>query len=143
MSTHQIHVFISHSWNYSEHYEKLAEWIFQQPWEANGSSLVFIDYSVPRDDPIHFARNSEQLLHAISQKITQSHVVVIPTGMYAQYSTWIKKEINSANNLVKPILAVNPWGQQRSSSVVTNAATRSVGWNSERIVSGIWELYCK
>lgn len=143
MSTHQIHVFISHSWTHSEHYAKLAEWIFDGNWQVGHVSLNFLDLSVPRDHPIHFAPTSDQLLQAISWKIDQCHVVVIPMGMYAQYSTWIQKEIQSARELAKPILAVNPWGQQRSASVVRNAATKCVGWNSDSIVEGIWELYCR
>jgi len=34
MSTHQIHVFISHSWAYSEHYDTLAEWVFTNSWRS-------------------------------------------------------------------------------------------------------------
>ena len=32
-----------------------------------------------------------------------SHVVVIPTGMYTNYSRWIKKEIDSSSGYNKPI----------------------------------------
>ena len=32
MSTRQIHVFISHAWSYSEHYDTLEKWIFQEQW---------------------------------------------------------------------------------------------------------------
>ena len=61
--------------------------------------------------------------------------------MYANYSKWIKKEIAGANSYVKPILGVDPRGQQRSSSVVANAAKETVGWNSKSVVDGIWRLY--
>ena len=32
MSTYQIHVFISHSWAYSGHYDTLEDWIFKRRW---------------------------------------------------------------------------------------------------------------
>lgn len=67
-------------------------------------------------------------------------VVVIPTGMYASYSKWIGKEINGAQAYLRPILAVNPWAQERKSSVVVNAAHKYVGWNSQSVVKGIWQL---
>ena len=62
-------------------------------------------------------------------------------GMYANYSEWIQKEIDGANAYNKPILAVNPWGQERKSSVVHSACSKMVGWNSKSVVNGIWNLY--
>jgi hypothetical protein len=40
-----------------------------------------------------------------------SHVIVIPSGMDANYSKWIKQEIKGSKTYNKPILAVNPFGQ--------------------------------
>ena len=110
MSVHQVHVFVSHSWHYSGHYQTLREWIFDTPWSIGQASLNLRDYSVPKDDPIHNARTERELREAIYRKIERSHVIVIPTGMYANYSKWIGKEINGAKTMSKPILAVNPWG---------------------------------
>lgn len=141
MSTHQIHVFISHSWAHSGHYDTLSEWIFKQSWRSGQASLHFLDYSVPKDDPIHNAPTEWQLRDAIYRKIDRSHVVVIPTGMYANYSKWIRKEINGAEDKNKPILGVNPWGQKRTSSVVAEAAAKTVGWNKETVIAAIWNLY--
>jgi hypothetical protein len=61
--------------------------------------------------------------------------------MYANYSKWIQKEIEGAKYYGKPILAVNPWGQERKSSTVQAAADRYVGWNSKSVAQGIWDLY--
>lgn len=141
MSTHQIHVFISHSWAYSGHYNKLAEWIFENSWSFGQASINFFDFSVPKDDPIHNAPTKKELREAIYAKIARSHVIVIPTGMYANYSEWIQKELDGAAFYNKPILAVDPWGQQRSSSVVSDAANMTVGWNSQSVINGIWSLY--
>lgn len=80
-------------------------------------------------------------MEAISRRIERSHVVVIPTGMYANYSKWIQKEINASVNREKPILAVHPWGQQRISSVVAEASTQMAGWNSQSVIQEIWNLY--
>lgn len=141
MSTHQIHVFISHSWNYTNHYDTLADWIFNRSWRSGQASFSFQNFSVPRSDPILNAANDKQLKDAIYTQIARSHVIVIPTGMYANYSKWIGKEIEGAAAYGKPILAVNPWGQQRPSSVVSDAAAQRVKWNSQAVVEGIWELY--
>jgi len=141
MSTHQIHIFISHAWKYSTHYNTLAGWIFGEGWSVGAASLDFRNFSVPKDDPIHNAVNDRQLREAIFNQIARSHVIVIPTGMYANYSKWIQKEIEGAHAYGKPILAVNPWGQQRAASVVQNAARKTVGWNKQPLINAIWELY--
>lgn len=141
MSTRQIHIFISHSWAYSNHYTTLADWIFNRNWSVGQASLDFRNYSVPQNDPIHNANNDKQLREALYRQIAMSHVIVIPTGMYAAYSKWIQKEIDGAGTHNKPILAVNPWGALRTSADVKDAADKVVGWNAESVVSGIWELY--
>lgn len=141
MSTRQIHVFVSHSWSYSDHYDTLSDWIFNRNWSVGQASLDFRDFSVPRNDPIHNATNDAKLREALYNQISRSHVIVIPTGMYAAYSKWIQKEIDGAVGYGKPILAVNPWGAQRTSADVVEAATRVVGWNAKPVVKAIWDLY--
>lgn len=141
MSTHQIHVFISHSWAHSGHYETLSGWIFDENWSVGQASLNLMDYSVPKSDPIHNAPTVDQLRDAIYRKIERSHVVVIPTGMYATYSRWIRREIDGARIKGKPILGVNPWGQVRTASVVASAAAKTVGWKKESVITAIWQLY--
>lgn len=141
MSRRQIHVFISHAWAYSDHYDTLASWIFEENWSVGQASLVFQDFSVPKNDPIHNAANDTQLKNAIYNKISRSHVIVIPSGMYANYSKWIKKEIEGSKTYKKPILAVNPFGQQKKSSVVLDNAAEAVGWNKKRVINAIWNLY--
>ena len=141
MSTRQIHVFISHAWAYSGHYETLAEWIFQEKWSVGSASLDFRDYSIPKGHPIHNVTSTKMLQDAIFDKIARSHVVVIPAGMYASYSKWIQKEIDGAKVYGKPILAVNPWGQQKRAGVVVDNSDDGVGWNKKSVIKGIWDLY--
>jgi hypothetical protein len=141
MSTRQIHVFISHAWAYSGHYDTLAKWIFGEPWSVGQASLDFRDYSIPKSDPIHNVASTAALQEAIFNQIRRSHVVVIPSGMYATHSQWIQKEIDGAKLHRKPILAVNPWGQERKAGVVLSNADDGVGWNKQPLVNAIWQLY--
>lgn len=141
MSTRQIHVFISHAWKYSNNYETLREWIFDSPASSGQASFDLRNYSVPKDDPIHDAATDIQLREAIFRQIQMSHVVVIPAGMYAHHSKWIRKEIEGAKAYGKPILGVNLWGAERKSSVVLGNADEVVGWNRQPIVDNIWKLY--
>ena len=141
MSTRQIHIFISHAWAYSHHYETLEKWIFQEPWSVGQASLDFRDYSIPKSDPIHNISSTQALQTAIFNQIWRSHVVVIPSGMYAHYSKWIQKEIDGAKLYSRPILAVNPWGQERKAGVVLSNADEGVGWNKQPLINAIWRLY--
>lgn len=139
----EIKVFISHAWSYSEHYNKLAEWIFEKQWNVNKVPILFNDLSIPKNNPIHNAKNDTELKNAIFERIFNCDVVVIPMGMYANYSNWIQKEIDGSQIYSKPILAVDPWGAERVSSVVGEASDKKVGWNSKSVMNGIWELYNK
>ena len=141
MSTHQIHLFISHSWRYSNHYETIRSWLFDSNWSVGRASLDFRDYSAPATYPILNAPTDRALMTALHAKISRSHVVIIPTGMYASHSKWIQKEIDSAVAYSKSIIAVNPWGALKTSSVVASVADEIVGWNSKSIVSAIWRQY--
>jgi MTH538 TIR-like domain (DUF1863) len=141
LSTRQIHIFISHAWSYSGHYDMLARWIFGEPWSAGQASLDFRDYSIPKNDPIHNVTSTAQLETAIFNQIANSHVVVIPSGMYANYSKWIQKEIVGAKRYNKPIVAVNPWGQEKRSGVVLSNADIGVGWNKQPLIDAIWKMY--
>jgi hypothetical protein len=134
-----INYFISHSWNYSGHYDTLVEWI-NSGWSYQKVKLNFLDFSIPKDDPSHNAHNEKELFSRISDQIQQAHVVIIPTGMYSARSKWIQNEIDASKHLGKPILGVDPWGQERASSVVIANATEVVGWNSKSVVSGIVNL---
>ena len=130
-------LFISHSWSYSNYYESLVNLLNKRPY------FSFRDYSVPKGNPIHTNGTDQQLYQAIRNHISPCSVVLILAGVYASYSKWIDKEIYIAKNGVyapKPIVAIEPWGSERTSVPVKEAADRVVRWNTESIVSAIREL---
>lgn len=125
-------LFISHSWKYQDQYNRLKELLKNRGYE-------FRDYSVPSSKPILFSTDKE-LEAAIEIKIMLSSVVIIMAGVYSSYSTWINKEIELAKKWGKPIIAVEPYGVERTSSVVKNAADKICSWNTLSIVNAINEL---
>ena len=130
------HIFISHSWAYSDSYENLVGLLEKDP------SFSYIDYSVPKDDPIHNAGTDKELYSAIKEQIARASVVIILAGVYGTYSKWINKEIEIANTAFaspKPIIAVEPFGAVKTSSVVKAAADEVVSWNSASIIRAIRE----
>lgn len=128
------HLFISHSWSYSDHYDGLTRLLSERGY------FNYKDYSVPKDDPIHKAGSTAQLKAAIKEQMNHASVVLILAGVYASYSKWIDIEIELAKEMGKPIVAIEPWGSGRTSDKVKENATKIVGWNSDSIVNAIREV---
>lgn len=130
-------LFISHSWTYNDEYERLVNLLLARPYFRHR------DYSVPKYDPLHTTGTDKDLYNAIKNQVARSSVVLILAGVYASYSKWIDKEIQIAQTefwTPKSILAIEPWGSQRTSAKVKDAADKIVRWNTESIVSAIREL---
>ena len=125
---------LDHSWNYSDAYEKLIKLL------DNNWYFSYKNYSVPKDDPIHHAKNKKDLERAIEAQIRPASCVLILAGVYASYSKWINIEIDLAKRLNKKIIAIEPWGAERTSSVVKEAADVIVKWNSASVIQAIEEL---
>lgn len=124
-------LFISHSWTYSDAYEKLVGML------NNATNFSYKNYSVPKNDPIHNASNASQLKAAIRNQMQHASCVLIMAGVYSTYSKWINIEIELAREMGKTIIAIEPWGSQRTSLVVKQSADKVVGWNTSSIVSAI------
>ncbi len=130
-------LFISHSWGYSDAYDGLVKLLDAKPY------FSYRNYSVPKDEPIHTTGTDKDLYEAIKRKIQPTQVVVILAGVYATHSKWINKEIDIAQNAfttATPILAIQPWGAEKTSKVVKDAADKIVGWNTDSIVVAIRDL---
>ena len=132
----QYHLFISHSWTHSDRYNGLVNLLDQ----AHG--FKYYNHSIPKDDPVHSGTDAE-LSEAIKSKMQSCGIVLVLTGVYADYSKWIEEEINIAQNTwnrSKPILGIKHWGSERISNTVQTAADEIVNWNTESIVDAIREL---
>jgi len=130
-------LFISHSWSYGDAYERLIVLLKNKPY------FDFRDYSVPKDDPIHNAPNSQALYDAIKRQMVPCHVVLVMAGVYATYSTWIQKEIRIAKTefqVPKPIIAIRPWDQTNVSQFVRENADEIVDWSTGSVVEAIRRL---
>lgn len=126
-----FNLFLSHSWRYQKHYESLVKRLTDRQY------FDFKNYSVPEENPITGARTDAQLTAAIENKIRASSVVIIMAGVYSTYSKWINKEIEIAQRLGKPIIAITPFGADRISATVRDAANEVCGWQVESVVAAI------
>lgn len=124
-------LFISHSWTYGDAYDKLVSMLDSNRY------FNYKDYSVPKNNPIHNAPYDYQLRAAIRNQMQHASCVLILAGVYATYSKWINIEIQLAKEMNKPIIAIEPWGAERTSSIVKNNANKIVKWQTSSIISAI------
>jgi hypothetical protein len=124
-------LFISHSWAYSDAYKRLVALLDAKPY------FSYRNYSVPKDDPIHHAEYDYQLKLAIKEQMQPASCVLILAGVYANYSKWINIEIELAQQMGKTIIAIEPWGAEKTSAKVKNTADKIVKWNTDSIVDAI------
>lgn len=127
----QYNLFISHSWTYSDAYEKLINLL------NSVSDFSYRNYSVPKNDPIHNAPYEYQLKAAIRNQMQHASCVLVLAGVYSTYSKWIKIELELAAEMGKKIIAIEPWGSERTSAIVKAYADRIVKWQSSSIVNAI------
>ena len=123
-------IFISHAWDYDDDYYGVENLL-------QGSSLDWMNLSVPSHDKIHDARNRVELLSALEREIRSSDCVLIVSGMYCNHRFWIQREIAIAQHQEKPIIGIYLRGQLRAPRAVRAAAWEMVGWNTNSIVSAI------
>lgn len=131
----RYNLFISHSWKYSDAYTKLVSMLDE-------GNIEYSNYSVPKEDPLD-VRTDKELYEAIKNKISPTSVVIIMAGVYASYSKWIDKEIKISTtdfSTKKSILAIEPWGSEKTSKKVKDNADKIVKWNTNSIVNAIKEL---
>lgn len=130
-------LFISHSWTYSDAYEKLINLLDSAP------DFYYKNYSVPINDPIHNAKNDSQLKAAIKDQMSHASCILVLAGVYSTYSKWINIEIDLAKKgftVPKKIIAIEPWGAERTSLVVKNNSDKIVKWQTSSIIKAIKEI---
>ena len=127
-------IFISHSWTYDNAYQRIVKFL-----DDNG--VEYYNHSVPKYDPVHTNGTDKQLKEKIDAKIKGCSGVIILAGVYASYSKWIDKEIDISADYAKPIIAVEPWGAERTSKRVKDAADKIVKWNGKSLANAVEELF--
>jgi len=127
---HRYRLFISHAWRYHDDYTRLTHLL------NNALFFIYANYSVPSDKKFDNMTNS-QLKGELRQQIRPVECVLVLSGIYVSYSSWIQFEIDYAKSLIKPIIGIKPWGSERTPSAVSDAANTIVGWNTSSITQAI------
>lgn len=135
MNTYNI--FISHAWKYTEHYNKVVQWLDEAQSEGE---FYWKNYSVPIHDPLidpNTTVGKNKLKSELKKQIRPASKVIILAGMYATYSDWIDFEIDTAYDLSKYIIGLKPWGQERIPTKISSNSDVLVGWNKSSVINAI------
>ncbi len=124
-------VFISHAWQYNEHYWTLVNWFNEEP------NFDWKNCSVPSHDALP-DKTSKGLSEGMTRQIAPAQVVIVLAGMYAAHSAWIDYEIHEAQRMGKIIIGVAPWAQERIPQIVQNASVCPiVRWQRASIIRAV------
>lgn len=124
-------LFISHAWQYDEHYNTLVKWFNEE------SNFDWKNCSVPSHDSLP-DKTSKGLSEGMTRQISPAQCVIVLGGMYAAHSAWIEYEINEAKRMEKVIIGVRPWGQERIPKIVQDSSICDpVGWNRSSVIDAI------
>jgi hypothetical protein len=124
-------LFLSHSWDHSDHREGLGNLISAQ-WGTD----TWSDLSAPRSDPMH-ARDPRAPKRQLRDRIFQCDALIVFGGIYSSFSDWIGFETATAFAQYKPVIGVMPRGQTNCSAVVRDSASEIVGWTSQSVCTAI------
>jgi len=127
---HSPRVFVSHSWSESQDFFNLKARLQAQ--------LTYFDHSV------HVGKGSadlsdDQLEARLRQHMRGVHVLLVLAHPRAVRSVWVRREIEMAVSLGKPIVAVRPRGQRNASlhPVLRDTSVEQVGWDAPAVARRI------
>ena len=76
----------------------------------------------------------------LMEQIKPAEVVIILSGLYNKFKSVIKKQVDIARNLDKPIIVIRPYGMETVPAELEEIATEIVGWNAPCIVESIEDI---
>ncbi len=77
----------------------------------------------------------------LEEQIKPVGIVIILSGLYNKYQNIIKKQIDIAKELDKPIILIRPFGMEDVPFELEEIAIDIVGWNAPCIIDAIEENY--
>lgn len=122
-----IRVYVTHTFAEHEDYHRVFEYL-----EA-ASNFFYVNCSAP--DRVPSGGGKEALKDELRNQIREAEVVLVLSSLYADHRDWIVYQMDVAQALDLPIIAIEPFGGvgEVPPDVAKRAAER-VGWNDRSIV---------
>jgi bifunctional DNA-binding transcriptional regulator/antitoxin component of YhaV-PrlF toxin-antitoxin module len=76
----------------------------------------------------------------LMEQIKPAEIVIVLSGLYNKYKSTIKKQVDIARNLNKPIIVIRPYGMETVPEELEEIAADIVGWNAPCIAESIEDI---
>ena len=123
----QYNIFISHIGQNEDEYNTFTEKL------SAAHDFEFKNYGILEKDKITEKEIQEQM--------GPVGIVIILSGLYNKYKGIIKKQIDVADRLGKPVIVIRPYGMENVPPELEEIAVDIVGWNAPCVVDAIVENY--
>jgi hypothetical protein len=128
-SENPIRVFVAHSFSEDPDYLRVFEYLESMP------NFFYVNCSAPQHVP---TGGKEALKEELRKQIKAAEVVVIPGAMYADNREWITYQMDAAQAMDLPLIALEPFGGiGELPREVAERADETVGWNERMIVDAL------
>ncbi|OQX90068.1 MAG: hypothetical protein B6D57_05040 [Candidatus Coatesbacteria bacterium 4484_99] len=122
-------IFISHAFYYDDSHDRIVEMLNKAP------DFSWMNYSVCVHDPLE--EPEDELEYAIRKQISCVDLVIVLCEMYDTHKKWIRKEIDIASEMGKPIICIYPRYIKKVTDEVRDVAKDVVDWDTDSIVEAI------
>ena len=120
-------IFISHMGQSEDEYDTFIEKL------SAAHDFEFKNYGILEKDKL-----TEK---EIQEQIGPVGIVIILSGLYNKHKDIIKKQIDIADRLGKPMIVIRPYGMENVPPELEEIAVDIVGWNAPCVVDAIVENY--
>lgn len=122
-----IRLFVTHAFAEHPDYHRVFEYL------ETASNFFYLNCSKPDDVPA--TGGKEALRETLRAQIKNAEVVVVLSSLYAENRDWITYEMDVAQALDLPLIALEPFGGTGAvPEEVAKRAAEVVGWNERSIV---------
>jgi hypothetical protein len=128
-----IRVFITHSWQDSDDYSRLFEYL------ESSRNFFYRNTSTPDKPPASGA--TEAVRDDLRRQIDAAEIVIALAGLYGTQPDLTIFQMNYAQSQNKPVLLLQPFGsRQEPPKLLAERADEKVGWEGRGLVDAIKRL---
>ena len=123
-----IRIFVTHVWQKSDDYLRLFEYL------ESTSNFYYQNFSRPEEAP---SGDKEAMRSSLRRQIEHAESVIVLSSLYGAHRDWIEFQMNAAQAMNKPLLVMEPFGDDEIPEEVRARADEVAEWNARSIEDAI------
>ena len=120
-------LFISHGWEEDDDYLRFLDYL------GDSKDFYYVNLSRTVERPL----NPDELRADLEAQMKRAEVVILLSGQYFDHAEMLDLEMAMARRLVKPMLAIEPFGPKSMPDIVREQADQTAPWYNRSIVDGL------